>query len=146
VLIETKPTEPVEVHVLHQDIIALQEATKLIEILHLEVVAIEAAHHLELEAQDHQPHQEHQRIEVLVAVQELVEQVEALVVEAINHTKVLRQEVQEAVEAIEVQGVHQEVLVAQGALALQDLQDLQVEVDHLHLEVTAEADNNRGKN
>lgn len=145
-LIETKPTEPAEAHVLHQGIIALQEATNLIEVVHQEVAAIEVAHHLALEAQGRQLHQEHQHIEVLVVAQELAEQPEALAAEAINHTEALHLEALEVAEAIEAQGVHQEVLVVQGALAHQDLLDLQVEVDHLHLEVTAEADNNRDKN
>lgn len=142
-LTETKPTEPAEAHVLHQDIIALLEATNLIEALHLEVVAIKVAHHLELEAQDYQLHQEHQHIEVLVAAQEAAEQLEALAAEAINHTEALHLEALEVVEAIEAQVAHQEVLVAQGAL---DLHDHQAEAGHLHLEVAAEADNNRDKN
>ena len=112
-LIETKPTELAEAHVQHQETIALQEATNLIEALHLE-----AAHHLESEAQGHQPHQEQQRKEVLAAAQEAVEQPEALHLEALT------------VKATEVQAVHQEAQVTQGALAHHDLR---AEADHLHL-------------
>ncbi len=136
-LIETKPTEPVEAHVLHLDITALQEATNLTEVLHLVVVAIEVAHLLGSEAQD-QLHQEHQHTGALAAVQEVAQHLETLVGEA--HTEVLHQEALEVVEATEVQGVHHQ--------EVQALLDLLAEVvDHLAeaglpLEAVVEADDN----
>lgn len=118
-MIETKPTEPVEAPVLLQDIIVLQEAIKLTEVLHLEVVTMKVVDHQELEAQDHQLHQEHQRTEILVALQKKAEQLEVLTAEVTSRTEVLLLEAQEVIL---------EVLTHHG---------LQAAVDHPLLEVEA---------
>lgn len=131
-LTEIKRTEQVEVHALHQDQTALQE------------LVLELVGHLVLDLQDHQLRQEHQRLEILVAAQEAVQQLEILhlaeVVEAVerHEVQVDHLEVRAALEALALEV--QEVLAAREALVLEALQE--VLVGHLHQE---EADDNRDK-
>lgn len=121
-LTEIKPTELAEAHVLHQDIIALQEATKITEVQHLEVGTTEAIHHQESEARNHQLRQEHQRTEILVVVPKVTERPEARAVGVTNHTEVLRQEalvVRTEVQAVQEAITHRSLQVALGLIHLE---------------------------